>query len=228
LLNNGVAFVPALVGIFCFRKFKNSEVRYFIYFSIYVAVFQFLGIYPAFIKQYEIFGPFNEMIVGTGFEKNYWFYTLFWSMGSALFYAFYFQRILNRNHSRIIKILLFVFLISSLIYILFGLDDFFTRSIPYIKIFGAVIILLCTIFYFIEILKSDLLLTFYESINFFISATIFIWWLVTTPVVFFEIYFSSSDWSFVFLRWQVFLFMNMFMYLSFTFALVYCKPTYDK
>ena len=90
--------------------------------------------------------------------------------------------------------------------------------------FGALIILLCTIFYFIEILQSEKILIFYKSLNFYISAAIFIWWLIVTPIVFYDIYMSNSDWNFIFLRWQIYLFANIIMYLTFTFALIWYKP----
>ncbi|RMZ50932.1 hypothetical protein EB822_06015 [Flavobacteriaceae bacterium PRS1] len=76
-------------------------------------------------------------------------------------------------------------------------------------------------------LQSETILSFYKSINFYISSTILIWWLVITPLVFFQIYFLNVDWSFIILRWQIYLFMNIFMYSSFTIALIWCKPQND-
>lgn len=54
-------------------------------------------------------------------------------------------------------------------------------------------------------LQSETILSFYKSINFYISSTILIWWLVITPLVFFQIYFLNVDWSFIILRWQIYL-----------------------
>ena len=75
-----------------------------------------------------------------------------------------------------------------------------------------------------EILLSDTILVFYKSINFYISVAILIWWLIITPIVFFEKYNTTSDWDYVFLKWQIKLFANICMYLTFTFALIFCKP----
>ena len=93
-----------------------------------------------------------------------------------------------------------------------------------LAVLGAFIILLCISFYFIEILNSDKVLNFYKSINFWISITLLIWWLVITPLVFYDIYFSAVDWNFIILKWQIYLMMNIFMYTSFTIALIWCKP----
>ena len=72
------------------------------------------------------------------------------------------------------------------------------------------------------------MLAFYKSINFYISIIIFIWWLIVTPLVFFESYNNTSDWSFVFLKWKIKLLSNVFMYLTFTFALIFCGPEQEK
>ena len=73
-------------------------------------------------------------------------------------------------------------------------------------------------------LQSYKVLNFYNELYFYISSAFLIWYLITTPLIFYQIYFSTADWSFIFLKWQIFLFANVFMYLTFTFALIYCKP----
>ena len=120
-----------------------------------------------------------------------------------------------------------VFVLFSIVYISLNIDDFFNSSLPIIGILGAIIIFLCAVFYFLEILLSDSILLFYKSINFYISAAIFMWWLIVTPLVFFENYNTTSDWDFVFLKWQIKLFANIFMYLTFTFGLIWCRPQKD-
>ncbi|GAL73156.1 hypothetical protein JCM19302_3037 [Jejuia pallidilutea] len=70
---------------------------------------------------------------------------------------------------------------------------------------------------------------FYKSLNFYISAVIFIWWLIIAPLTFYDVYYKYEigvgvfDKAFVDLRFQIFLFANLFMYLTYTFALIWCK-----
>lgn len=228
LLTHCVEIIAALTGLLCYKKYEDTNIKYFIWFLVYVVIIELIGSYPNMVRKYDVLNRVEVYLQDSYFEKNYWFYTLFWSIGSALFYSYYYQKILNiKTHIRAVRILTSIFIVSSIIYLFLNPQDFFNRSIPFIKIFGAIIILLCAIFYFYEILKSDRLLLFYKSINFFISAIIFIWWLVTTPVLFYQVYHSTADWNFVFLRWQIFLFMNIFMYLTFAFAFIWCEPQND-
>jgi hypothetical protein len=135
---------------------------------------------------------------------------------------------MNEGFKMIVKYSGYSFLIFSIIYILLNWDDYFVRFFPIIDILGAVIIFLCTAFYFYEILISEKILTFYKSLNFYISAAIFNWWLIITPLVFYDIYNSRYDWNFIFLKWQIYLFANITMYLTFTFALIFCDSEIDK
>jgi hypothetical protein len=227
-LSKLVEGIAVLTGLICYKKYRNTYQKYFIWFLIYIIIFDFIGSYTIYVAKYEFLYPIKQALKGTLLEKNYWVYTFFWSIGSILFFAFYYLKIIaNRRYRRIIYYAALLFFLCSTTYIFLNINAFFMAAIPFIKVSGATVIFICVIFYFIELLKSDEVLTFYKSLNFYISSAIFIWWLVTTPVVFFEIYFSSADWNFVFLRGKIFLFMNIFMYLTFSFALLWCKPQND-
>ncbi len=221
LITSCIEFLAAVTGLLLYKKYKYTAAKYFIYFLVYLSVCDFLAGYVYYIKG----DGFLNFLQGTVFVRNYWWSTLFWIIGAILFFAFYYNKILKtKGFIRVIKYSSLVFLAFSVVYIIVNWNDYFVRFFPIISILGAVIIFLCTVFYFIEILQSDRILTFYKSINFYISFAIFIWWLIITPLVFYDIYNSHYDWNFIFLRWEIYLFANIFMYSTFTFALIYCKP----
>ena len=213
--------MAALIGVFLFKKYSNKEVKYFICFLVYLTICDFISGY----KNYVDNDGFLSFLKGTRFATNHWWATSFWNIGAILFFAFYYSGILKTKQFRnIVKFSGYTFLAFSIFYIALNWSDFFHRFFPVISILGAVIIFLCSVFYFIEILQSDSILTFYKSLNFYISFAIFIWWLIITPLVFYDLYHSSGDWNFIFLKWQIYLFANIFMYSTFAFALIYCKP----
>ena len=192
---------------------------------MYLSVCDFIGSYVHYIKN----DGFLNFLEGTVFIRNFWWSTLYWKIGAILFFSFYYYYYIltYEKFKRIVKYSGYFFLAFSIVYILFNWDDYFVQFFPIISILGAIIVFLCTIFYFFETLESDKILTFYKSINFYISAAIFIWWLIITPLVFYDIYNSHYDWNFIFLKWQIYLFANILMYSTFTFALIWCKPEND-
>jgi hypothetical protein len=221
LVTHSIELISAVIGLIYLKKFIGTAVIYFIYFLCFIIISEYITTYTLYIEN----NGFFSFLKGTIIEKNTWWSTLYWKIGAILFYSFYFRRVLKTNtYVLILKYATYVFLVFSIIFIAFNWQDFFIKPFPIINVLGAVIIFLCATLYFLEVLQSERILTFYKSINFYISATILIWWLIITPLVFYDIYFSTDDWDFVFLKWQIYLFANIFMYLTFTFALIWCKP----
>ena len=219
-----VEILAAVTGLLFYKKYNRKATKYFIWFLVYLSICDFLGGYVWYIKD----NGFLSFLKGTLLVRNFWWSTLFWKIGAIVFFAFYYQKVLiYKRFKKVLKWSNYFFMIFSIIYIVINWEDYFTRFFPVIDILGAIIIFMCSVFYFIEILQSETILTFYKSLNFYISAAIFIWWLIITPLVFYDIYNSNYDWNFIFLKWEIYLFANIFMYSTFTFALIFCKPEKD-
>lgn len=223
-------FLAAVTGLFYFKKYQDTAAKYFIWFLLVVAISDTIGNYTNYVRP----DKFLSFLIDTKFEKNHWWATLYWDIGAIMFYVFYFNRVLKTSLFKyIIRYSGYFFLIFSFIYIAFHWNMFFYQFFTVLELLGSLIILMCAVFYFIEILVSDKILEFYKSINFYISATIFIWWLIITPLSFYNVYFTYEvgkkffDLDFLFLRFQIYLFANIFMYLTFTFAFIWCRPERD-
>ncbi|MFD0842101.1 hypothetical protein ACFQ1F_01035 [Flaviramulus multivorans] len=224
LITHFVEILAAVTGLLLFNKYKGSSTKYFIYFLVFITLSELVSRYTYLVKE----GGLLSFLDGTVFQRNYWWGTLFWSLGSVMFYSFFFLKIIKTKRFRVIlNVSRYSFLVFFFLYIIINWGDYFIRPFPVISILGAIIIFMCSIFYFLEILESNTILSFYKSINFYIAATIFIWWLIITPIVFFHIYYRNIDWNFIHLKWMIFLVANIFMYLTFTFALIWCKPQND-
>lgn len=225
LINDIPLFIAAVVAIISYRKYKDSHVRYFVFFVIYSFLVDFVGGYPTYIRTYEFFKPFYEFLRDTPFVRNRWWYTLFWSIGTIGFVSFYFEKILVsqrfRSVLRISRLLMLFVLIASIVY------NWKAVVMDYallVEVTSFIIVMLSALFYFIEILDTNQILQFHKNLNFYIASIIFIWWLITTPLIFYDNYFSDSDWPFVLLRYEVLMYANIFMYFGFAVALLYCKP----
>lgn len=217
--------ISAVTGLIYYKKYKHTNAKYFIWFLVYILFFEILAGYTSLVENHESLYDVKLYLKGTIFEKNYWVYNLFWNILSTLFISFYYLKVLkSKKYSFVVRCATYIFVLFSIGYVTFNMDDFFYSNVIPIKIAAVSVIFLCIMFYFIEILNGDKILTFYRSFNFYVSTALLIWWLVTAPVMFYQIYFSKADWNFVFLRWQIFLFANFFMYSMFTVAIIYSKP----
>lgn len=217
---NLIEFVSAVTGVFYFKKYKGTAATFFVYYLIYIFLIEFVGKYSIYVQG----NGFLSALKGTLFEYNYWFFNVFWYIGGPLFFGIYYQRVLeNQTHKKVLKIITALFVVSSISIFILNFKNFFRMWFIPVEVMGAIVVLLAVVFYFFELLKSDKILYFYKSLNFYITASIFVFWLIITPLVFYNAYFSTSDWNFVFLRREIYLFANVFMYSVFTIGLIVSK-----
>lgn len=224
-LTKTVEIIAAITALLVYKKYKNTVVKYFCWFLVYVFLLELIGGYTVYVAKYPFLSEIKNALKGTLIEKNYWWYNFFWGIGSVVFYTTYFMTVIDKKQYKvIIGWSRAIFVIAAISNIIFNIDKFFTSSLPFNSTLGSIVILICTTVYFISILKSDRLMLFYKSVNFYIAAVIFIWYLVVTPLTFFNVYYTAADWDYVILRSTIMLSMNLFMYLTFTFVLLWCKP----
>ena len=218
VINKIVILIAALSGLFVLNKYKKTPIKYFIYFLFYVLITELISAYPLVLKE---IGYYN-LIENTRFKFNFWFRTLSWYLGSAIFFAWYYRKII-KNHflKKTILYGIILFLTISIFSIVLDFNHFFDGTFSVIRIGNASIIVLCVMFYFYEILQSESMLRFYKSTNFYISSIIFVWLLITIPLVHFICGNSNSDPNQAVLKWMIMLYANMFMYLSFAIVLIF-------
>ncbi|GGG45088.1 hypothetical protein [Bizionia arctica] len=215
----------AVTGLYFYKKYRATSAKYFIWFLVYIAICEFLARYTMFCHE----DSFLYFLEGTLLERNFWWSTLFWKIGAILFFTFYYYKILETDiFKKIIKGVGYSFFSFSSIFIILNWKDLFIRFFPILSVLGALVVFICVTIYLIEALKSDKLIFIYKSLSFYITLAIFIWWLIITPLVFYDIYSSTADWNFVFLKWQIYLIANIFMYGTFTIGLIVSSPENEK
>lgn len=220
-LTTSVEILAAVTGCILLKKYKSSTAVLFIYFLVYSLLVDAVSWYYQIFQYLGLEKILNDSI----FEKNYFYVTIFWGIAAPVFYCFYFYNVIQSLKVKsILKIGGFSFAMISLIILWLNNDFIYHSYIPSIQLLSTLMIILCVSCYFYDFLKSDKILYFYKSLNFYISSIILLWWLISTPLDFYELYYSTADWNFIFLKWQIFLFANIFMYSFFTFALIWCKP----
>lgn len=214
-----VEFVPALLGIVVFNKYKKTTAKYIIYFLIYVFVIDLVGEYPNVL----IDNGYFYLIEGTLIERNYWWFNLTWFIGlsSIMVYVNY-SISKSRLFRKILKYGYLLYLLQIIFYTIFKFEDLFGSGY-FISIASLWIVLLSISVYFFEILNSKRIVLFYKSIYFYFNTLFFIWILITMPLDFFEVYFIKEDGNFVIFKWKIYLLSNTFLYLSLAVALLLCK-----
>lgn len=222
-----VEFLAAFTGIFFLPKYSESVVRIFIYFLVYVFFLEFLS-YLVYISDFKSMNKVRNLIDGTIFKRNYWWLTIGWYViATIILVYFYFKVLRDKSYKILIKILGLLFICFSLIYLFLNIDKLWNQFFPLLNNLSSFVILSSIVLFFFELLKTDRILDIKRSFYFFVSAALFIYLLVITPLSFYNIYFRNVDWNYIFLQMDIYLIMNTFLYLTFAFALIWCKPEQD-
>ena len=221
LLTRLIVISTAFIGVLNYRKFKTTPVSRFIVFLVFVSFIEIIANYPSYLISLNKY----YLLDGTLIKQNYWWYTIAWTIGSALFFSYYLNKVVETKFIKnILQSLFWIMVMTVFVVLIFDYKQVFSSFPVIIEIVSFLVVVFSVIFYFIEVLLSDNILNFYKSIHFYICTAILFWWLVTTPLVFYEVYNSTSDWDYIILKWQIRLFSNVVMYLTFSMALIWCKP----
>jgi hypothetical protein len=220
-----IELLACVVGFFSFRKYKDTPVKYFIYFLAYALLIETLGNYTVWITKDGVLCWLFFLVEDTLFVKNYWLFQVFWIIGSPLFFSFYYYQIIkNKTLKTSIKYVAISFAVVSIVLVSVNYHVLYSGFYTPITLLGLLTILFLVFSYFIELTNSNTILVFYRTMTFYISCGILVFWLLTTPLEFYEKYFNANDYSFVFFKFMVFLFSIVFMYLIFTIGLLVSNP----
>ncbi|MBQ0769823.1 MAG: hypothetical protein KBT58_11055 [Bizionia sp.] len=224
LLNKSVVLIAVIAGIISYKKFKGTPGYFFILIVVYLFLIDLLGSYYLIYTKVEFLKPLYNSV----FRKNYWWFTITFDVGVIALFSVLYQKIIDTPRFKIIlKSATVLYLCFALIFIGVKHQELFRQTFPLLQILGALIIILCCAFYLYELLKSDALLRMHKDLYFYVTIAIFLWWIIVTPLSFYDLYFSNADWNFIILKWQILLLSNILMYLTFSFALLWCKPQND-
>ncbi|WP_142785798.1 hypothetical protein [Changchengzhania lutea] len=212
--------VSAIIGLLYYKKYKNTTTLIFIYFLLYTVFVELLGASLVYFQHTAII----QFLRSFGMRSMIWF-NVFWMFGSVLFLAYYYHAILKtKRYKQYVILLSAVFGMVFIGYVIFDFQTFLVAHSPIYQLLGAATITICITIYFIELLNSQDILIAFRSVSFYVSISIFFWWIIVTPAFLFDAYNTVSDWDFVNLRRRIFLFANIFMYTCFIIGLIVSKP----
>ena len=211
--------VAAISGSFYLRKTKNEKLKVFVYYLWLTVVVEILGTYKSFLQNnydYEWFIVWKNSV----FCQNTWLYNIYSFLAIGLFGIFYSNLMTTNLYKIIIRT---TFIVYSLFVILFFTftDAFFVMSLPYDMILATIIICVFVVLYFLELMKSDIILEFHKLASFYISIALLLWHLCVTPLFIFDEYLVPLNTDFYSFRRILLLYINIFTYLCYSFGFLY-------
>ena len=213
-------FLAMLTGLLCLKKYKGTTTTFFILFLIYIVLIDFTGATFFYDNNFKL----TTYLRSIGFNSMSW-YNLFWIFGTVLLILYYIYSVLRNNFNRrFILVLGGVYFVLMLSHFYIYPNVFFKAHDSYYQFTGAFTLLIGCSVYFIELINSETISNALKTYSFYALSAILIWWLIVTPILFFEAYNTVVDFDFVYLKRRIFVFANIFMYSCFAIGLIISKP----
>ncbi|WP_374958015.1 hypothetical protein [Gilvibacter sp.] len=217
-------FIAASAGLKYIQKYRVSKItKRLVLILFFVAITELFSTYVPIAKasDFEYFG----FVKGTPFEKNFWVHNIQLIITFG-FFANYFRSSLKPGLlASIIKLVIIVFMIGALVNLLLS-GVYFNGISKFTYIIGSILLLIAILVYYFELLRSDNILRFSQSLTFYISVGLLIYYLTMTPLFIYGSYYYTGESSDTFNKFYIYTLAiaNVVMYGTFTLGFILCKP----
>lgn len=198
-----ISGVSALVAILCFSAYKHTVLRYFPVILLYTFLSESLATY---LLGY----PENTVLIYNIYNLIFFlfFFYVFWSF------------VQQKEYKRTIIFSVSVFLLTSIINPFF--QNFMLVSQLYVYIVGGLLLIVCIILYFLELLYSPKVLNVKKDLLFWISVGLLLFYVGYIPIKLIRIYFVTGSEVLMSLR-RVHLLLILIMHSCFIVGFLWTK-----
>ena len=143
--------ITLIIGLIRYKEFRNFKFKFILFFLAYVVLnILLLEIFKAYLINVTVYHAINTLI--------YFAFFLLW----------YNSLLTNTYRKRILNILLIIFIVFW-IYDIFLLEGFQQIFMSYSFLLGTFLLIIAVVFYFIEMLKRNVVLNITRSPYFWVS-----------------------------------------------------------
>jgi len=206
-LSTYIVCLAAIIGLFYYKKFKNTKYIYFIYYLVFTFIIELLG---------YLFG--HVFLIYNIFIYN--IYTLI----TFLFYFIFYKSVYKkRNNKKLMNKFILVYLLFIIVDLIVFKPDFFNDLFINDFVFGSVLLLITLILFLFEIISDKMIIfNFRKAFIFWVSIGVLLFYIGIIPVII-----SSEFLKFNGLFDTVVLGLNIIMYGSFITGFILSDKKYN-
>ena len=194
-------FLTAIIATITYRRYKDSQSWIFMPFLWFTFLIELLNLLPTaalFYPEWNFLRLMGHILPDKFITSSIWVGSLY-SIVSFYVYLWYYRSILR--HTKAAKAINVCVVIYSVlvIYSLLNFQDLLVSWLQPHMFAGVVFTVVAICFYFMTILKSDKILSFYKTLPFWLTFGILFFNLVTMPIFIFakELSFSASVYVYI-------------------------------
>lgn len=201
----GLELATAIIAVATFRKYKESNEKYFLYFLWYTFLIEILG------------GILGDVLLvnNNGVYNTY-------TITSMLFYFYWYYSILKKNvFKKTVIVFSLLFGIVAILSLLFERWDVYHS---YTFVAGALFLMVLTLFHFHQLLNSDEVLIVKYKLSFWISTALLLFYVGMVPLFFLAKYTNIMGFNYQI----ILLSLNVILYGCYIIGFLWTKKEYNR
>jgi len=173
---NSLELITIIIGLFFYKRYKHTVLKYFLWFLIYGFLTEILGLWVGFNLKIQNYVIFNIYAI-----VNY------------LFFYWLFKKHLKKARNKILVNLFMIgFILVAIVSNVFY-ENIFDHYQSYIWFFGSTTLIITVILFFTEIFNSDVILKLKHYQIFWVAAGVLLFQLGFIPVFITTKYINYSN-----------------------------------
>ncbi|MDT0556547.1 hypothetical protein [Patiriisocius hiemis] len=202
LIPNISEFIAAILATIFFRKYSNSNERYFILFLWITFLVDAIGLYSR----------LEDISISWLYES----YTFI----SFMFYFYWYYTILRFREFKRLAII-FASLFTIITILTYTINSLSGKGYAFVT--GSVCLLLLTFFHFYQLLKSDEVLVVKHKLSFWISTALLLFYIGIIPLMLLSKYLGFKAMSYN----LVLIILNIILYGCYSIGFIWTKKKYN-
>lgn len=206
-LVNVFEFIAAFLATYYYKKYNKSSEKYFMYFLWFV-----------FIVDFGIGGYVGKVLK----VDNSWVYNIYFLISFLFYFNWYYKIIHKKSFKQVILFLALLFVLLDIYSFIFeDIDEYHIK----VFVFGAIINLIATLFYFSELLASKVMIHIKFKLSFWIATALLLFNVGMIPFMIYTDEILSSDAQ---LYGIVLLCFNLILYTCYSIGFICSKKEYNQ
>jgi hypothetical protein len=201
---NIVEFIPVAVGIYNYKKIKDTYWKWFLYYLAFIFCAELFSLFDIFFNISNRKYIYGFVIIPIEFLFFYWLYACKSLKNKKLFWTF-----------------AMLYLVSFIPHLYLKSENTMVFSFSYVV--GAFLLGILVFLEYLKQIRSDEILKFKENMMFYVNLGVSLLYVGTLPLFSFHAIINKD--KEIFTNYNIlFLFINQLMYLLFSMAFLWGKP----
>jgi hypothetical protein len=199
-------WIALIAGLVVWKRLKNTKYRFFVLYLLFIVMGELSATYTGrYLNRGANILLYNYLIIPAEFIFFYWFY---------------YAHLNGRLYRRIcISFVLASIIVRVIEFTVLKHEKFSFSSLSYLV--STILLVFLALTYMVQFMKSDKIIHYHRHISFWITIAILIYYLGSFPLFAFYNYLYAEEKSFFYSYWKIQIFLNMFMYLIFSFGFIW-------